>query len=96
MSETTVDGWLIIATCELSISTVVAPARAAMARSASGGIVRSCRATRYQLGMSSHAGGPDGVKSDDTAAGRWVAPMIRAVAFGRSWANRMGTHAGSM
>ena len=41
ISETTADGWLIIATCELSISTVVEPARAAMARSASGGIVRS-------------------------------------------------------
>jgi hypothetical protein len=37
----TTPGWLVIATWELSISTVVAPARSAITRSASVGMIRS-------------------------------------------------------
>ena len=53
-------GWLIIATCEVLMLTVLACARAAMTRSASGGMMRSCLATRYHLGMVFHAGAPEG------------------------------------
>ena len=45
MRSATSSGWLIIATCEESISTVVAPARSAMIRSAAGSMTRSCEAT---------------------------------------------------
>src|SRR3954466_479569 len=50
MRSVTASGWLIIATCELLISTVWALALAAMTRSASGGMAWSCLATRYQEG----------------------------------------------
>lgn len=39
ISETTADGWPVMASCELLISTVVEPAPAAKARSASCGII---------------------------------------------------------
>src|SRR6478609_12064085 len=88
ISSVTLSGWLIMATCELRISTVLAPARAAMARSASGGIVRSLRATRYQDGIVFQAGGPDGDTNRETAAGRWLAAISAVCRRGKSCANR--------
>lgn len=67
--STTTPGWLIMATCELLMFTVFAFARAAIARSASGGMIRSCFATRYQLGMVFHAGAPEGVTKAPKAPG---------------------------
>ena len=85
----TSSGWLIIATCELSISTVVDPARAAIARSAAGGITRSCDATRYQDGSVFQAGGPDGSPRVASAAGRCETAMIAACLRGQVLAERL-------
>jgi len=66
----TVSGLLSMGTWEELTSTVVAPARLAIARSARGEIVLSCDATMYQLGIVFHAGTPDGVPNAARAAGR--------------------------
>ena len=57
------------ATWELLISTVCAPARAAIARSATGGIALSLLATMYQLGSVFQPAGPDGVPRHDNVDG---------------------------
>ena len=89
MRSATSSGWLIIATCELSISTVVEPARAAMARSAAGGMTRSDDATRYQDGSVFHAGGPDGSPRVASAAGRCETAMIGTRLRGQVLAERL-------
>ena len=60
---------------------VVAPARAAIARSASGGMILSCLATMYQLGIVFQAGSSDGVPN---AASARVAARRRAKAASRA------------
>jgi len=77
----TARGWLTMAAWELSISMVLACVRAAMKRSASGGMALSLTAMRYQEGMVLQAGGPERASRDDTAAGRWVAAITAAVAL---------------
>jgi hypothetical protein len=62
----------IIATCDERSSIVVAWARSAMNRWVAGGIVRSCAATTYHVGMSSQAGVPEGWLRVATPAGRWL------------------------
>src|SRR5690348_13715218 len=72
MSSVTSCGRLIMATCELGTSAVTAPARAAIARWASGGIVASFPATMYQLGMARQPGTPEAVGDDAYAIAVWA------------------------
>ncbi|WP_315094369.1 hypothetical protein [uncultured Cellulomonas sp.] len=78
MRAVTSSGWLIIATCEQSIPTVVDPARRSIARSAAGGMTRSEDATRFQDGSVFHAGGPDG------------SPRVASAAVRRAFADAFG------
>jgi hypothetical protein len=87
MRSTVSCGWLMKATWELSISIVFAPARAAIARSATGGIAWSLRATMYQLGSVFHPAGPDGVPRHDKVTGRWLTAMTAARSSGKSAQN---------
>ena len=80
-------GWLMKATWELLLSTVCAPARAAIARSATGGIALSLLATMYQLGSVFQPAGPDGVPRHDNVTGRWLTAITAASASGRSAQN---------
>lgn len=95
-SLVTVSGWLIIATWELRISIVWEWARAAIARSASGGMTRSFFATRNQDGIVRQAGTPEGVTKLDRVPGRWLAAMTAAWRAGTSWAKIWWKKAGSM
>ena len=95
MSFVTASGRLSIGTCEVVSSTVVAPARAAIARSASGGIAWSFVATTYQDGMLRQAGTPDGVPSAEASSGRWPAAITWACDAGRSAAKTSRKNAGS-
>jgi hypothetical protein len=96
MSSVTSCGWLIMATWELASSTVCAPARAAMARSASGGIVASFAAAMYQLGIVRQPGTPDGVTSPDTATPRCPNAMNCASPASTSAQKRSWKYWGSM
>ena len=75
-------GWLMKATWELLISTVCAPARVAIARSATGGIALSLLATMYQLGSVFQPAGPDGTPRHDNATGRWLTAITAASGHG--------------
>src|ERR1700683_5233361 len=69
MRSTVSCGWLMKATWELLTSTVCAPARVAIARSATGGIALSLLATMYQLRSVFQPAGPDGPPPPDNAPG---------------------------
>src|SRR5712691_5535366 len=75
----TAPGWDTIAAWDESIWTVWACIRAAMKRSAAGGIAWSWLATRYQDGMVFQAGTPEGSLRVASAPGRWVAAITAAV-----------------
>jgi hypothetical protein len=83
-----------MATCDESISIVLAPIRLAMKRSAAAGMALSCFATKYHEGIVFQAGTPDGSPSVITEPGRWVAAMTAASPAGRSaqktWWNTVG------
>src|SRR5258708_39550739 len=80
----TAPGWETIAAWDESIWTVWACIRAAMKRSAAGGIAWSWLATRYQDGMVLQAGTPEGWLRVASAAGRWVAAITAAGAWEQS------------
>src|SRR5712691_10022079 len=80
----TAPGWETMAAWDELIWTVRACIRAAMKRSAAGGIAWSWLATRYQEGMVLQAGTPEGSLRVASAAGRWVAAITAAVAAEQS------------
>src|SRR3954470_3870491 len=69
-----------MATCDASISTVVAPALSAMDRSVAGGMTLSSLATMYQGGDGAPGGSPEGCWRVATSAGRRLAAMAWEVA----------------
>jgi hypothetical protein len=60
------------------------------------GMIRSWLATRYQLGIVFHAGGPYGVTSAAIEPGRWLTAITWVGVRGRSWAKRRWKWAGSI
>src|ERR1700754_2589887 len=65
----------------------VAPARLDIARWASGGIILSSVATRYQLGLAFHAGAVTSPASASTPQGTWALARNAARSGGTSAAN---------
>ena len=78
MRLVTISGSVTCAAWGVSASTVWAWARAAMKRSAAGGIRWSSLETRYQEGMVFQAGVPDGSPRACRAMGLWVAASSAA------------------
>src|SRR5262245_42108127 len=71
-------------------SVTVAPARLDIARWASGGIILSSVATRYQLGLAFHAGSLTGPLSASTPHGTWESAMNAAASAVTSAAKEAG------
>ena len=71
-------------------STTVEPARLDMARCASGGIILSAVATRYQLGLVFHAGSLTLPLSASTPHGTWESAMNAALSTGDVTGKRGG------
>ena len=87
-------GFDTIETCEPAASVTVAPARSAMCRWVSGGMVRSAVPTTAQLGKDFHAGAPDGVRFALSVIGRWLSTISQRSSSGRSCANASCTVSG--
>src|SRR5882672_2705571 len=84
MSATTASGFETYTAWLPCTSLTVAPARLDMARWASGGIIRSAVATRYQLGLLLHAASVTAPSRALTPQGSWELAMKSALSFGRS------------
>lgn len=85
MTLVTAAGSLSATQCDASISVVVADARCAMNRCASGWIALSDAVVTAQLGWFRHASTPvRGVENASIAAGRWEFAMTRATLSLRS------------
>ena len=82
--------------CEAWISVVCAPARWAMNRWASGGIIWSAVAIMYQLGVVFQAGTCDFSSNAAAVMGRCAAAATVAVRWGRPAANTCGKASRSM
>ena len=76
-------------------STVVAPARCAIARWADSGIIWSSVAIRYELGLLRQTGSVTGPSMASTANGTCASAMNAASAVGRSAPNELWNPTGS-
>src|SRR6266567_3629187 len=84
MKPATRTGWAMNAVWDPSISSVAAPIRWAMNRSASGGMALSRWDTRYQLGLVFQAAWVAFSVSAASDSGRWVAYITSAASTGTS------------